>query len=116
MKIQRRQFLHLAAGAAALPVVSRVAWAQTYPARPVRVIVPAAAGGPVDLIARLITQRLSQDLGKPFTVENIPAGGGNVGVGMVARASPDGYTILMPNSAIVVNPSLYTKLPYDNRP
>jgi len=109
----RRQFLHLAAGAAALPAASGVARAQAYPTRQVRVIVPAAAGGPSDLIARLIAQRLSEAWGQQFIVENMPTGAGNVAVGMVAKAPPDGYTILTPTSAVIVNPSLYAKLPYD---
>src|SRR5215510_46512 len=113
MKFPRRQFLHLAAGAAVQPIVSRIARAQAYPLRPVRLIVPAAAGGPSDLIGRLIGQKLSEAWGQQFIVENIPTGAGNVGVGMVAKASPDGYTILTPTSAVVVNPSLYAKLPYD---
>ena len=113
MKHSRRTFLHLAASAAALPTLPRIARAQAYPSRPVRIIVPAAAGGPVDLIGRLIAQKLNEAWGQQFTVENIPTGAGNVGVGMVAKAPPDGYTILTPTSAIVVNPSLYAKLPYD---
>ena len=86
MKLPRRTFLHLAAGAAALPALSRMLWAQTYPARPVRMIVPAAAGGPSDLIGRLIAQKLSEAWGQQFIVENIPTGAGNVGVGVVAKA------------------------------
>jgi len=113
MKFPRRQFLHLAAGAAVQPIVSRIARAQAYPLRPVRLIVPAAAGGPSDLIGRLIGQKLSEAWGQQFIVENIPTGAGNVAVGMVAKAQPDGYTILTPTSAVVVNPSLYAKLPYD---
>jgi tripartite-type tricarboxylate transporter receptor subunit TctC len=111
--LPRRKFLRLAVGSAALPAVSRLAWAQTYPTRPVRIIVPAAAGGPTDIIARIIGQKLSETWGQQFVVENIPAGAGNVAAGMVAKAAPDGYTILFPNSGIVVNPSLYVKLPYD---
>jgi len=109
----RRNVLRMAAGAAALPAVTRVARAQAYPSRSVRLIVPAAAGGPSDLIGRLIGQKLSEAWGQQFIVENIPTGAGNVGVGMVAKAAPDGYTILTPTSAVVVNPSLYAKLPYD---
>jgi len=103
----------MAADAAALPALTRVARAQAYPSRSVRLIVPAAAGGPSDLIGRLIGQKLSEAWGQQFIVENIPTGAGNVGVGMVAKAPPDGYTILTPTSAVVVNPSLYAKLPYD---
>jgi tripartite-type tricarboxylate transporter receptor subunit TctC len=113
MKLPRRQFLHLAAGAAALPAMSRIARAQAYPSRPVRVIVPAAAGGPSDVITRLIAQKLSEAWGNPFIVENLPTGAGNVATGLAAKAPPDGYTILCPTSAVVVNPSLYAKLPYD---
>jgi tripartite-type tricarboxylate transporter receptor subunit TctC len=81
MELQRRQFLHLAASAAALPAVSRIAKAQTYPTRPVRVIVPFAPGGPTDVFARLATQRLRERLGKQFYVENIPGAAGNIGTG-----------------------------------
>src|SRR5215475_6124518 len=103
MKFQRRQFLHLAVGAAALPAVSRVAWAQTYPARPVRVIVPYAPGGPTDVFGRLIAQRLSEHFGKQFYVDNIGGGGGNIGMGQGARAAPDGYTIIIVSPTIVIN-------------
>ena len=113
MKPPRRQFLHLAAGAAVLPAFAPMVLAQTYPSRPVRVIVPAAAGGPSDIIGRLLAQKLSEAWGKQFIVENIPTGAGNVGAGLVAKAPSDGYTILIPSSGVVVNPSLYAKLPYD---
>ncbi len=94
-------------------VVGFEAWGQSYPARPVRVIVSAAAGGPSDVIGRVVAQKLGERLGKQFYVENIPAGAGNVGVGMVAKAVPDGYTLLSPTSAVVINPSLYANLSYD---
>jgi len=97
--LPRRKFLRLAVGSAALPAVSRLAWAQAYPTRPVRIIVPAAAGGPTDIIARIIGQKLSETWGQQFVVENIPAGAGNVAAGMVAKAAPDGYTILFPTSS-----------------
>src|SRR5215813_6881414 len=113
MKLPRRQFLHLAAGAAALPAVSRIARAQAYPTRPVRVIVPYAPGGPTDIFGRLIAQSLSEHLGKQFYVENIGGAGGNVGMGQAARAAPDGYTILVVPPNIVVNPALYNKVRYD---
>src|SRR5262245_49584927 len=85
----RRQFLHLAAGAAMLPAASRIASAQTYPARPVRMIVPYALGGPTDVFGRLIAQRLSEQLGRQFFVENIGGAGGNIGMGRAARADRD---------------------------
>jgi tripartite-type tricarboxylate transporter receptor subunit TctC len=88
-------------------------WTQAYPTHPVRVIVPAAAGGPSDVIGRILAQKLSERLGQQFYVENVPAAAGNVGIGMAAKAAADGYTLLTPTSAIVVNPSLYAKLPYD---
>ena len=108
----RRQFLHLAAGVAALPAVSRIASAQTYPKRPVRVIVPYAPGAATDVIARLIVQKLSERLGKQFYVENIGGGGGNIGMGRAAQAAPDGYTMLFAAFQFVVNPALYGKVPY----
>src|SRR6266478_5192055 len=91
MKLPRRNFLHLAAGAAALPAVSRIAWAQAYPTRPVRVIVTAPAGGGYDIVARLMSQFLSERLGQQFIVENRPGAGGNIGTETVVRAAADGY-------------------------
>jgi tripartite-type tricarboxylate transporter receptor subunit TctC len=91
----RRQFLHLAAGAAALPAVSHVARAQAYPTRPVRIIVPVAAGGPVDMLARLMGQWLSERLGQQFIIENRPGGGTNIATEMVVRAAQDGYTLIL---------------------
>ena len=105
MQLSRRKFLHLAAGAAALPVVSRIAWAQTYPTRPVRLIVTSAAGGSPDIIARLMGQWLSERLGQPFIIENRPGAGGNIATELVTRASPDGYTLLQVNSGNAVNAS-----------
>jgi len=112
---QRRQFMHLAAGVAAMPAVSRIAWAQAYPARPVRVIVPYAAGGPTDVFARLATPRLGERLGKQFYVENIPGGSANIGTGQAAKATPDGHTMLITTSSFVINPSFFDKVPYDPR-
>jgi tripartite-type tricarboxylate transporter receptor subunit TctC len=106
----RRQFLHLAAGAAALPAFSRIARAQTYPARPVRLIVPSAAGGTPDITARLIGQWLSERLSQPIVVENRPGAGGNIGAEAAVRASPDGYTLLLVTSANGINAALYEKL------
>jgi tripartite-type tricarboxylate transporter receptor subunit TctC len=113
MQLPRRRFLHLTAAATALLAFPHVARAQTYPSRAVRIVVPAAAGGPSDIMARLIGQKLGETWGQQFIVENMPTGAGNVAAGMVAKAAPDGYTILFPTSAVVVNPSLYAKLSYD---
>jgi tripartite-type tricarboxylate transporter receptor subunit TctC len=109
----RRQFLHLAAGAAALPAVPRIARAQTYPARSVRIIVAFAAGGPNDIITRLMAQWLSDRLGQQFVVENRPGAGGNIGTEAAIRATPDGYTFLFVGASNAINPSLYTKLNFD---
>src|SRR5215468_6720308 len=113
MKLPRRAFLHLAAGAAALPVVSRIAWAQAYPTRPVKIIVSFAAGGPTDILARLAAQWLSERLGQQFVVENRPGGGGNIGAEAVVRSAPDGYTLLMIDATPAVNATLYDKLNFD---
>ena len=113
MKLLRRRFLRLAAGAVALPAVARLAWAQAYPARPVRVIVPYAPGGPTDVCARLIAQKLSDQLGQQFYVENVPGAGGNIGTGQAARAAADGYSILITVNSHVINPTLYDQVPYD---
>jgi tripartite-type tricarboxylate transporter receptor subunit TctC len=110
MKLPRRKFLHLAAGAAALPVVSRFAWAQAYPTRPVRVVVPFAAGGSADIIARLMGQWLSERLGQPFIIENRPGGGTNIATEAVVRAPADGYTLLMVSATQAINATLYDKL------
>jgi tripartite-type tricarboxylate transporter receptor subunit TctC len=113
MKLPRRQFLHVATVAAAVPAISRIAGAQSYPDRPVRVIVPYAPGGPTDAITRLLAQKLSERAGKQFYVENMGGGGGNIAMGRVARMAPDGYTLLMINPSYVVNPTLYSKVPYE---
>src|SRR5215475_7763422 len=113
MDLGRRRFLSLAASAAVFPTISENAKAQNYPARPVRAIVPFAPGGPADVFARLVTGNLSRSLGQQFYVENHPGAGGNLGMGAGARASYDGYTIMVVSTSFVVNPSLYTKVPYD---
>jgi tripartite-type tricarboxylate transporter receptor subunit TctC len=105
----RRQFLHLAAGATALPAVSRVAWAQTYPSRPITMIVPFAAGGPTDTIARILTERMRASLGQPVIIENVTGAGGSIGVVRVARAAPDGYMLSIGNLGThVVNGAIYS--------
>ncbi len=108
-KLSRRRFLRLAASAAALPGTSSLALAQTFPARPVRLISSFAAGGPNDLLARLIGQWLSERLGQPFIIDNRPGAGGNIGTEVAAKAPPDGYTLLMVAPANVVNVTLYDK-------
>lgn len=113
MRLPRRRFLHFAAGIAALPALSGLARAQSYPARTVRVIVPYSPGGPTDVCARLIAQKLSDRLGKQFYVEDIVGAGGNIGTGQAARTAPDGYTILITVNSYVINPTLYEKVPYD---
>jgi tripartite-type tricarboxylate transporter receptor subunit TctC len=111
MRFARRRFLQLAmaAGAAA----PRIAWAQSYPDRPVRMIVPYAPGGPTDVITRLLAQKLSEQVGKQFFVENMGGGGGNIAMGRAAKMAPDGYTLLVVNPSYVINPTLYDKVPYD---
>src|SRR5262245_4842911 len=113
MKLPRRSFLHLAAGAAALSTVSHIAWPQTYPTRPVRIVVGFAAGGSVDLFARLIGQRLSERLGQPFIIENRPGAGGNIGTEAVVRAAADGYTLLLVTASNAINESLFDKLNFN---
>ena len=109
----RRKFLHLAAGAAALPAVSRVAKAQAYPSRPVRIIVGFAAGGPADLVARLIAQRLSERLGQPFVVENRTGAATNIATEAVVRAAPDGYMLLFVTATNAINTTVYEKLSFN---
>src|SRR5437764_10367110 len=108
----RRQFLHLAAGAAALPAVLRSSWAQTYPSRPVRLIVGFGAGTAADIVGRLIGQWLSERLGQPFIVENRPGAGSNMGAQAVVRAPGDGYTLLLVATANAINATLYGKLDF----
>jgi len=113
MKLPRRTFLHLAAGATALPAVSRLARAQAYPARPVRVIVGFAAGGPGDMVARLIAQWLSERLGQPFVVENRTGAATNIATEAVVRAPADGYTLLFVTTTNAINTTLYEKLSFN---
>ena len=113
MKLPRRRLLHLAAGAAALPTLSRTANAQAYPTQPVRIIVGFAAGSGSDIMARLMAQWLSERLGQPFVIENRAGAGGNVGTEAVVKAPPDGYTLLKVVPANTVNDTLYDKLPFN---
>jgi tripartite-type tricarboxylate transporter receptor subunit TctC len=113
MKLPRRRFLHLAAGAAALPAVSRIARAQTYPTRPVHLVVGYPPGGVTDITARLIAPWLSERLGQQFVVENRPGAGSNIATEAVARALPDGYTLLLISSSNAANVTLYDKLNFD---
>ena len=110
MKISRRKFLHLAASSGALPVLSRTARAQAYPSRPVHIIVPYAAAGPNDIVARVVCQWMSERLGQPFVIENRPGAGTNIGTEMVVHAPPDGYTVLVVSSSHAINATLYDKL------
>ena len=113
MKLPRRQFLHLAAGAAALPAASRIVRAQAYPSRPARIVVPFAAGGATDIIARLIGQWLSERLGQQFVIENRPGAGSNIGTEVVVNAPPDGYTLLLVGASSAINATLYEKLSFN---
>src|SRR5215475_3847685 len=113
MEILRRDILRLSAGLASLPVASRLAFADTYPSRPVRVLVATSAGGSTDIIGRLVAQYLTEKLGQPFFVENRPGGGNNIGTEMAAHAPADGYTLFMANSVNAINNSLYQKLNYN---
>jgi tripartite-type tricarboxylate transporter receptor subunit TctC len=113
MKLPRRNFLHLAAGAVALPTVSHFAWAQTYPTRPVRIIVGFPAGGSGDILARILGQWLSQRLAQALVIENRPGAGSNIGTETVVRAPPDGYTLLLTTGSNAVNVTLYEKLNFD---
>jgi tripartite-type tricarboxylate transporter receptor subunit TctC len=113
MKFPRRQFLHLVGGTLTLPAVSRFALAQTYPTRSVRVIVPFAPGGPNDVLARLIAQKLSERHGRQFFIENIAGASSNIGTGHAAKAAPDGHTILITSDAFAINPAFFDKVPYE---
>jgi tripartite-type tricarboxylate transporter receptor subunit TctC len=113
MKLPRRNFLHLAAGAAALPTVSRFAWAQSYPSRPVRIISPFGTAGANDLVARLIGQWLSERFGQQFVIENRPGAGGTIGTEAAVRAPADGYTLLLVGTAQAINATLYDKLSFN---
>src|SRR3974390_3489714 len=113
MKLPRRQFLQVAAGAATLPTITQIAGAQAYPARPVHVIVGFAAGGPNDISVRLITPWLSEDLGQPFVVENKPGAAGNLATELVVRAPADGYTLLTIGPPAVINATLYKGLNFN---
>jgi tripartite-type tricarboxylate transporter receptor subunit TctC len=113
MPFHRRKFLHLAAGAAAMPAISRIARADTYPSHPVRLVVGFAAGSTTDILARLMGQWLSQRLGQQFVIENRPGAGGNIGAETVVKAAPDGYTLLMVPPAVAANAALYEHLNFD---
>jgi len=114
VRFLRRQFLQLAVGAAAVPVATRVVWAQTYPTRPITIIVPSGAGGPTDVIARVITEHMRRALGQAIIIENVTGANGNLGIGRVARAKPDGYTLAfsVSSSTHVFNGAIYA-LTYD---
>jgi tripartite-type tricarboxylate transporter receptor subunit TctC len=113
MKLPRRLFLHLAAVAAALPAVSHIAWPQSYPSRPITMVVPFAAGGPLDTLGRIVTERMRASLGQPIIIENVTGAAGTLGVGRVARSAPNGYTLGMGAwPTHVVNGAIYA-LPYD---
>jgi len=113
MKLPRRRFLHLAAGAAALPAAARIACAQGYPTRPVRLIVGTPPGGPQDVIARLVGQWLSERLGQSFIIESRPGAGTNIGTEAVVKSLPDGYTLLLVNAASAINATLYAELNFN---
>jgi tripartite-type tricarboxylate transporter receptor subunit TctC len=112
-KLSRRRFMHLAAGAAALPAMSRSVWGQAYPTRPVHLIIGYPAGGVADVVARLISQWLSERLGQPFVIENRPGAGTNIAAEAVVRAAADGYTFFLPTAANAINATLYDKLNFN---
>src|SRR5438045_2355564 len=113
MKLARRRFLHLAAGAAALPAMMRIAWAQAYPTRPVHIVVGFAPGGSNDILARLMGQWLSERLGQSFVIDNRPGAASNIATEAVARTAADGYTLLMVSPSNAINATLYDKLSYN---
>jgi len=113
MKLPRRTFLYLAAGAAAVPSVSRVAWAQSYPARPVRILVGFAAGQAIDILVRIVAQSLSDQLGQQFVIENRPGAGGNLAAEVVVRSPPDGHTLLAVGMNNMINATLYERLSFN---
>src|SRR6266852_2568998 len=110
LRLRRRNFLHLAASAAAWPIMPHIARAQTYPSRPVRIVAPTTPGGAPDILARLMGTWLSERLGQQFVVENRPGGGSNIGVEAVVRAAPDGHTLLLVDGTVAINATLYDKL------
>src|SRR5262245_31953348 len=113
MKPRRRELLHLAAGATALPILSRIAWAQAYPSRPVRIIVSLPAGSSPDIGARLMAHWLSERLGQQFIVDNRPGASGNIGTEAATRATPDGYTLLLAVAANASNAAIYNNLSFN---
>src|SRR6516165_5272898 len=113
MKPPRRRFLHLAASAAALPTVPWIAWAQSYPARPVRIIIGFAPGGIAEIVARLIGQSLSERLGQPFIIESRPGAASNIATEAVVRAPPDGYTLLQVSPPAAISATLYERLNFN---
>src|SRR5262245_61756666 len=113
MKLPRRNFLHLAAGAAALPAMSRLAWAQAYPTRPVHLVVGGPPGGAADIVARLMSQWLSERFGRPFVIDNRPGAATNIGTEAVVKAVPDGYTLLFVTSINASNVALYDNLNFN---
>jgi tripartite-type tricarboxylate transporter receptor subunit TctC len=113
MKLPRRQFLHLAASAAVLPAVSRIASAQSYPTRSIKIVVPATPGGAIDVIARLVADKLTASMGQPVVVENKPGASNNLGTDAVAKSPPDGYSLVIVASSHATNKFLFKQLPYD---